>query len=221
MARHLTDVVAARAPRVAAHARENAAAFAHSRGLRPVGRPPIELRPECVEIEQEPVATGHIVPTCRRAEGLDEASVTSQREDFERARVWIDKPVLANAERRVVALLLDAVAPVVAWRRGDHLDDDVRRCLADRRLETWTSPEDRRERPAYGLVVRRSRASSPSRARSRRVGRSTRRVLAGARRRRARAHWSAPLPPRGDRRRALLPRLRPSPPTHRGSSRGG
>jgi hypothetical protein len=82
----------------------------------------VDVSPEGVEVQDKALAARDRVLTLARIEGNRVAAVRAKLEDGDDPHVGIDEPVEADAERRVLEELRDAVALLVTGKRGENLD---------------------------------------------------------------------------------------------------
>src|SRR5207249_5727882 len=95
---------------------------AGSAGDRFVGSEGVHFAPQCRQVEHQALAARYRGQRITRgAERADIPGVSTALEDLDAARLWIDQPVPADSERRVVVHFLDTVATHVGWPRGNHL----------------------------------------------------------------------------------------------------
>src|SRR2546430_2502699 len=82
----------------------------------------------CADISR--AETAPVASTRRERDGV--AAVAPQLEDLQAAKLRVDDPVVPDSRARVVAELLDAVAPHVSGARRGDLYRDVRRHADER-----------------------------------------------------------------------------------------
>src|SRR5207302_3692880 len=100
----------------------------------------VELLPQCTDVYDETPAAWHGFDLPLRCRELAHVlSLLVACEDLEGAQLWIDEPVEAHPELRVVVEFLHAIAADVAELGGHDLDHDVGR-NADRAACSWFLP---------------------------------------------------------------------------------
>src|SRR2546425_31848 len=109
---------------------------------RPSPRCLVDLRPEGVEVDGQARAAGsaHAATTRRERDGV--AAVAPQLEDLQAAKLRVDDPVVPDSRARVVAELLDAVAPHVSGARRGDLHREGRRHADERVREGRQTPRE-------------------------------------------------------------------------------
>src|SRR5258706_3726108 len=109
-----------------------------------LGPEPIHFRPECVEIQPEPLTPGNIEVAAPRVESVAIRAVAHEFENFQRAGLRIHKPIKRHAKTRVFAELLDAIPTPIFRTSRHHFHGDVG-SVVHGALSRWHPPARKKD----------------------------------------------------------------------------